>query len=111
MINEKKFSCPTCGTAVAFSYAITIADGKRYVCKRCGTHLIPATNNVIYYRLTAITLTLLFALTYSYAVFGLMGYPRVFVSQLVMLLAAAAFYLLATYLLVVRVVRMKAVER
>lgn len=107
MENEKKYTCPHCGAKVSWGYAVTIADNKRYVCQHCGTHLVPKTDNIVFYRIGTIILTLVFLLAYNYLVFNKTGVERYLPSQVLMLLSTAAFYLLVLYLMIIRVVAMK----
>lgn len=107
---EKKFCCPVCGEKVPFSYAIRIADGKRHVCEKCHTHLVPKTDNVIRIRIGVIIATLVFVLVYSKVVFDVYMVERSFVTSLLHLVTSAAFFLALTYFAIVRVVVMKRFE-
>lgn len=106
----KPFTCPKCGEKVIFSYSVSISDDKRYICRKCGTHLVPATRNVIYLRLGVVALTFVFALISGYLLFIKMAMPRTLTVQLCLMAAIVLFYLIVDYLMIVRVVRMKILE-
>jgi len=107
---EKKFSCPVCGTKLPFSYALRIADGKRHVCERCHTHLVPKTDNVIYIRVAIIAVTFILALVYGKVVFDYYGFERSILASFIHFAVLIVFYLGLTYFAIVRVVRMKKLE-
>lgn len=110
MSGNKKFSCPVCAAKLPFSYALRISDGKRYVCERCHTHLVPKTDNVIYIRVAIIAATFILALVYSRVVFDYYGFERTLQASVVHFVTLVAFYLGLTYFSIVRVVRMKKME-
>lgn len=109
-MKSRSFVCPQCGQKISFKYALTIVDGKRYVCNKCQTHLIPQTTNVIYRRFTAIIIALAFAIASSSYVFNMLKLERTLLYQSALFVAIVGVYLLSIYLLVVRTVKMKPIE-